>query len=102
MWFVGRSLVTKGRGILQPHDIKTELQKFLEEDEGSELKDGPMGRILMACQVCDSSLQMEKSNKEMNRVVVFGLLDATFPSLLENLKTSIAFNFDFMFYNVWM
>lgn len=80
---MGRSLVAKGCGILQPHDVMTELQKFLEGDEGSDLKNGPMGRILMACQVCDSSLQMEKLNEEIKRVVVCGLLDATFPSLLE-------------------
>jgi hypothetical protein len=79
---VGRSLVAKGRGILQPHDVMTELQKFLEDDEGSELKDGPMGRILMACQVCDSSLEMEKSNEEIKLVVVCGLRGATFPTLL--------------------
>jgi hypothetical protein len=60
----------------------TELQKFLEDDEGSELKDGPMGRILMACQVCDSSLEMEKSNEEIKLVVVCGLRGATFPTLL--------------------
>lgn len=80
---MGRSLVAKGRGILQPHDVMTELQKFLEEDEDSQLKDGPLGRILMACQVCDASLQMEKSNKEIKRLVVCDLLVTTSPSLLE-------------------